>query len=283
MLNRQKVLLSMLELADRPVSRIELMKWAFYLRQATPSQGGDSFYDFLPYHFGPFSFALYQEVGKLEEHGYVASYDENHWMLGPKTPIKPPTDIESDARNAVQTLSHLSVDNLLDQIYSRFPYFTMNSKRQRLASRPEGREEIYTSGYEGLSIDAFLNRLVENGIKRLIDVRRNPIARRYGFHKSTLKRLTETLGIDYVHFPELGIPSELRQSLDTQDDYERLFDQYRLTTLVTEKHAIQSATTLCKDMPSVLVCMEAEPCCCHRSHLATRIASESKLPVSHLT
>ncbi|MCU0712005.1 MAG: DUF488 domain-containing protein [Pirellula sp.] len=283
MLNRQKVLLSMLELADRPVGRIELMKWAFYVRQVSPSKGGDSFYDFLPYHFGPFSFALYQEVGKLEEQGYVTSSDENHWTLGPMNPTKPPKDVDADARNAVKTLSHLSVDNLLDQIYARFPYFTMNSKRQRLVERPEGRQEIYTSGYEGLSIDAFLNRLIENGIKRLIDVRRNPIARRYGFHKSTLKRLTETLGIDYVHFPELGISSELRQSLDTQDDYDRLFARYNLTTLVDEKHAIQSATTLCKDIPSVLVCMEAEPCCCHRSHLAQRIAVDSKLPVSHLT
>jgi uncharacterized protein (DUF488 family) len=282
MLNRQKVLLSMLEQADRPVGRIELMKWAFYLREATPSKGGDSFYDFLPYHFGPFSFALYQEVGKLEEQGYVVSYDDNHWKIGSNKPIKPPKEIAIDAKKAVNALSHLSVDNLLDQIYSRFPYYTMNSKRQKLANRPSGRKEIYTSGYEGLSIDAFLNRLIENGIQRLIDVRRNPIARRYGFHKSTLKRLAETLGIAYVHYPELGIPSELRQSLETQDDYDRLFQKYKLTTLATEKNAIESAASLCSEMPSVLVCMEAKPSCCHRSHLATKIAAQLKLPVTHL-
>jgi uncharacterized protein (DUF488 family) len=48
-------------------------------------------------------------------------------------------------------------------------------------------------------------------IRRLIDVRSNPTARRYGFHESTLDRLVNRLSIEYRHFAELGIRSEIRR------------------------------------------------------------------------
>ena len=66
MLNRQRVVILLLKLADRPVSRTELTKWCFLLRHESETQGGSAFYDFVPYRFGPLSFALYQETEKLE-------------------------------------------------------------------------------------------------------------------------------------------------------------------------------------------------------------------------
>jgi len=55
MLTRQKTLLSLLDVAVRPVQRMELTKWCFLLRQESTSAGGSAFYDFVPYRFGPFS------------------------------------------------------------------------------------------------------------------------------------------------------------------------------------------------------------------------------------
>ena len=176
----------------------------------------------------------------------------------------------------------MSLECLLDNVYKQYPAFTVNSRRQKLAVRKTAPLAVYTSGYEGASIDGFLNRLMTTGIKHLIDVRRNPIARRYGFHRSTLKRLCESLDIAYTHLPELGIESEMRQSLDTQEDYDKLFERYRQSTLVDEKLAVERVAELVKESPSVLVCMEAQPKCCHRSHLATAVSKRSKLKVDHL-
>lgn len=282
MLTRQKILLSLLQTAERPVSRLELTKWAFVLRHESPSGGGSSFYDFLPFHYGPFSFALYHEIGKLEQDGFVAQSDASHWEIGRVPPPSFDPALKMEATNVVRRLMKKSVDNLIDEIYERHPLFTVNSKRRQLAARKVAAPAVYTSGYEGLSIDGFLNRLVSAGIKHLIDVRRNPIARRFGFHRSTLKRLCESLEIAYSHLPELGVESGMRQSLDTQDDYEKLFQHYRKSTLIDEKLAVERVTQLVKESPSVLVCMEAQPKCCHRSHLAMAVSKRSRLKVDHL-
>ena len=69
----------------------------------------------------------------------------------------------------------------------------------------------------------------------------------------------------------------------TQDDYVRLFADYRKTTLESELVAIESVAGIVKSKPSVLVCMEAKPQCCHRSHLAKVISNRSRLQVKHLT
>jgi len=90
------------------------------------------------------------------------------------------------------------------------------------------------------------------------------------------------LDIDYVHVPALGIRSENRQSLESQADYDALFTLYRLGTLKEEADAIGRVAQWMAEKPSVLVCMEAEPARCHRSHLATVVAAESGLPVNHL-
>lgn len=283
MLTRQKILLSLLKAVDRPVNRLELMKWSFLLRHESKTQGGSSFYDFLPYHYGPFSFSLYQEIGKLQDQGFVKKSDDNHWEIGEVAGLSPDRELENDARSLARKHAGKSVENLLDEIYSQYPRFTVNSKRQQLAKRAVAAPAVYTSGYEGLSVDGFLNRLIESGVQQLVDVRRNPIARRFGFHKSTLKRLCDSLDIAYFHLPELGIPSDMRKSLETQDDYERLFADYRQTTLESEAVAIEGVIELVKSKPSVLVCMEAKPQCCHRSHLANVVSNRSHLQVKHLT
>jgi len=141
---------------------------------------------------------------------------------------------------------------------------------------------VFTAGYEGLQIDGFLDLLVQTGIQRLIDVRNNPVARRYGFHKSTLNRLCGHLSIEYVHIPELGIVSEDRQGLDTSADYNKLFDIYERSTLPKQSTSVDRVGKMMVQKPSVLVCMEAEACRCHRSRLGAEVSRLTGLPLSHL-
>ena len=277
MLTRQKTLLFMLRTANRSVQRMELTKWCFLLRHEYASQGGNAFYDFVPYQYGPFSFSLYQEADKLCGNGYLTSTSDNAWGLADFPIPAPPANVQKDILALLGRFSGRPLDSLADYVYKRFPAFTVNSDRQRLAERVTTDPAVFTAGYEGLSIDAFLHLLVERGIERLIDVRRNPIARRFGFHKSTLSRLLGHLQIEYVHVPELGIASSLRQNLETDDDYEQLFNDYEATTLAEETAAVAHVSELVAERPSVLVCMESSHEYCHRSRLAKCVAEATSL------
>jgi uncharacterized protein (DUF488 family) len=285
MLVRQKILLLMLHFARRPVQRIELMKWCFLLRHESGTEGGSSFYDFVPYKYGPFSFALNQEVEKLQSMNYILSHGDRAWELNPNLASDPAgikSVIEREVETIVRKFGHRSSNELLDYVYRGHPAFTVNSERQKLAMRPKAGVAVYTAGYEGVSIDGFLNLLVKSGIEQLIDVRSNPISRRYGFHKSTLKHLSGRLDIEYFHFAELGIKSEIRQLFPADGDRENMFDEYEYTSLKNEMNAVKIVSELVSVRPSVLVCMEDDPLNCHRSRLAESVSNLTCLPIIHL-
>lgn len=284
MLKRQRVLLHLLQQADKTITRMELTKWCFLLREETPSSGGAAFYDFVPYQYGPFSFSIYQELEKLVSQSYVETPDDQTLKLTKlgESAATVPSDVSRDIEKLAARFRRYSTSCLLDYVYERYPAYTVNSLRKQLAPRPIAKPNVYTAGYEGCSVDRFLALLVTNGIRRVIDVRMNPIARRYGFHKSTLDRLCGKLDINYIHVPELGIRSEKRQQLETRDDYETLFADYEQTTLRDAHVAIESVVKLIEETPSVLVCMEADPCFCHRLRLADAVARRSGLEVVNL-
>ncbi len=284
MLNRQRVLVHLLQQAGRPVSKIDLMKWCFLLRNEMPSQGGSAFYHFLPYHFGPFSFCLYREIDQLVCDGIVESSGERFWhVCGEAATAERLSDsVKQDISRILRRFNEKSTSQLMNYVYQQYPWFTVNSKRKQHATRPVASLAVYTAGYEGQQVDAFLNMLLLKGIQRLLDVRNNPVSRRYGFHKTTLGRLCESLDIEYLHRPELGIPPVLRQTLKTQADYESLFRRYETEVLTDEMAAVEEVSRLVQTKPTVLVCMESDPHKCHRTCLARAVSEKSRLPVQHL-
>jgi uncharacterized protein (DUF488 family) len=283
MLNRQKVLLELLRRAERPVSKIEFVKWCFLMRHETRSGGGPTFYEFLPYLYGPYSFGLHRELTDLANTGYVRE-DSDNWVR-PELSIREvrlPKAVEADTCQIIRRYGSAAEDELLDHVYERFPQYTMNSRRRQLVQRPIAEPMVYTVGYEGRQVDGFLWILVSSGIRRLIDVRNNPIARRYGFHKSTLTRLCPLLDIEYVHVPELGIPSVERREVSSDAARDRLLTKYTDVTISTQEYAVRRVAEWVTERASALMCMEAKPCECHRSHLATAIAQHTGLSIRHL-
>lgn len=131
---------------------------------------------------------------------------------------------------------------------------------------------IYTTGYEGKTLDAFLISLLESGIKTLIDVRCNAVSRKFGFSKKQLGQACQVAGLDYVHMPELGIPSESRQSLKTQQDYDSLFYSYKVDILPVRQKEKKLVSEMSDANPCALMCYEANPMQCHRTCLAQDIA-----------
>lgn len=286
MLNRQKAVLLLLQQAGRAVSSIQLMKWSFLLANETPSHGGTTFYDFVPYQYGPYSFTLEQEQGALMRNGLLEIIEEGQVRLTPagqQTELKLTGDVPQDIRYITNTYGDRSSQALINLVYQKYPWYTINSQLsgQPRTTPPIVDCAIYTMGYEGLTADAFLNRMLEAGIRRIIDVRNNPVSRRYGFHKSTLTRLAKLLGLEYVHVPELGIPSAERSQLESFAQYQDLFCAYE-TALPQVLEQQRTVARLLEEKPSVLVCMEADPHFCHRSVLAQSLTQIVHLPIKHL-
>jgi len=70
-------------------------------------------------------------------------------------------------------------------------------------------DQIFTFGYEGLSLKAFIARLKSAGIQTIIDVRANPLSRKPGFSKRALSSALHDAGIDYDHRPAMGCPKPI--------------------------------------------------------------------------
>lgn len=277
----------MLRSAGGTLSRIDLTKRAFLLSREAPGKGGSSFYNFVPYKYGPFSFLMHRETRGLMRDGFIEEPNHQTWSLGPATAvqeIQAPGKLKDDVAFVHRHYGHKTSKELLDLVYTSYPWFTLNSElpQARKPEKPVASVATYTIGYEGKHIDQLLNALIYSGIQRLVDVRRNPVSRQYGFHKSTLQELCSRLSIDYIHFPELGIPSTWRRSLESPSDYEVLFRAYVNQLLPQQASSVERISDLITEKPSALMCMEADPSSCHRSHLAEQVAERSQLPVVHL-
>lgn len=65
---------------------------------------------------------------------------------------------------------------------------------------------IYTAGYEGLSIDAFIARLKQAQIDKVLDVREYPLSRKPGFSKKAFAQCFGGCRNCLRAFPSLGLP-----------------------------------------------------------------------------
>ena len=132
-------------------------------------------------------------------------------------------------------------------------------------------------------MEKYLEKLVRNNIKLLVDVRKNALSMKFGFSKTLLKRYCASLNIDYIHIPDLGIDSDKRNNLESEKDYNELFENYRTTTLKTKIESQRYILKLLKNRGRIaLTCFEAEPHKCHRSHLANAITNIEENIIVHL-
>ncbi len=142
-------------------------------------------------------------------------------------------------------------------------------ERIREQSPIRGKSGICTIGYEGKSLEHYLNSLLKDGVSLLCDVRRNPLSRKYGFSKGVLSSSSEKLGIRYEHLRELGIESEKRQELKNQASFEKLFAYYEQASLPQQGAALARIRGWVSEGHRVaLTCFELHPHRCHRRCVA---------------
>ncbi|MEX2167739.1 MAG: DUF488 family protein [Pirellulales bacterium] len=293
MLKRQKLILALLREAEEPLTSTRFVKLIFLMRKQAPFCDDPTFYDFVPYKFGPFSFALYRELSALQRDGYIAP-DENSISLNNKTRSLTTTAIAelsphfSDAvRSVVRQYGGLSQKALLRKVYSEHPWYATKSELSdlvpdKLPTLRPAPVAVYTVGYEGKSVDAFFDHLLRSGIQALIDVRANPVSRKYGFAAKSLREIGTKVGLAYWHLPELGIEGTERTTLTSVAAYHKLLDRYQSEMLPRRRASIKRLAELLGECPSALMCVERDVQCCHRSRLATAVAKVSGLPVVHL-
>lgn len=142
-------------------------------------------------------------------------------------------------------------------------------------------KQIFTFGYEGLSLDAFLTRLETAGVRTVIDVRANPLSRKRGFSKRGLTAALQEVGIGYMHAREMGCPKPVRDRYKRDGDWEA-YTRGFLAHLKNQQGALTQLVQVAKESTSCLICFEADFNTCHRTFVARAAALLGVFQVTHL-
>ena len=259
---------------------------------------GKAEYDFIPYKFGCYSYSANADMTAMVTRGFLNEDEKTFIKIDSTDYLKQLKPVDLKLLQEVKTnYGKMSSNALMKHTYINFPFYAINSEvaenilsqeelEKVTKAKPKGNKTVlFTIGYEGISLEEYLVRLLKNDVKVLVDVRNNPLSMKYGFSKSQLKKYCASLGIEYVHIPEVGIQSDQRQELNTQSDYDKLFAIYRNNNLSkTTTHQQQILNMLKLHKRIALTCFEANICQCHRKHLAEAIETlpDFKYEVKHI-
>ncbi|MCD4745636.1 MAG: DUF488 domain-containing protein [Bacteroidales bacterium] len=283
MFYRRKIILALLQLFDGKLEKIRLQKLLFLFTQRQQQ----SAYDFIPYKLGCYSYSANADLGAMSKKGLLIEYSKSFEKADKTNYLKTLKATDLKLILEIQKIyGNMSSNALMKHTYINFPYWAVKSEvvgnilskteldKVKKSYPKSDKTILFTIGYEGISLEEYLNRLVKNDVKILVDVRQNPLSMKYGFSKTLLKRYCESLGIKYMHFPEVGIHGNQRQELKNQSDYDNLFLIYKKEILTKTTATQINILNLLKEHKRIaLTCFEANICQCHRKHLAESIES----------
>ncbi|PKN22752.1 MAG: hypothetical protein CVU65_14820 [Deltaproteobacteria bacterium HGW-Deltaproteobacteria-22] len=280
--SRQKTMLALLDALGGDVAALDFQKLLFLYSQEVETEPS---YEFVPYKFGGFSFTSYADKRKLQELG-ILDGDAQRFRLTQdwrerlgRTVVS--TDLEMIG--FAKKYENLRGNDLVGDVYRRYPWWATRSQIARKvlsgdapalaaiegampSKAPAG---LCSIGYEGHTIESYVNTLLKAGVTLLCDVRKNPISRKYGFSRTTLSHACEEVGIAYRHLPQLGIESSERRDLHAQADYDALFTRYGHVTLPQAVGQLEQIAAWIREGSRVAVtCYERDPAQCHRTLVA---------------
>lgn len=281
MFYRRKIVFALLEKFKEGLESTRLQKLVFLLTQMQKEPD----YEFVPYRFGCYSYSLKADLVAMVKHNWLVTAEKSYALNIKKNYFKELK--ESDQKLVNETFERygkMKTEVVTKHTYLNFPYYATKSviaekilpekffEKVLSARATEESTVLFTIGYQGISLEEYLNRLIKNNVHLLVDVRRNPLSQKYGFSKKLLSGFCHRLGIGYIHIPEVGIDSSKRRELKSQSDYDMLFEEYKATVLTeTVENQEQILSLLEKYKRIALTCFEADICQCHRSHLAEKI------------
>ena len=287
MYTRKKVLYNLIKQLGNP-SNVVIQKSMFLLTHC--NYGCDCLYDFFPAKRGCYSIRLRSDYHSLTDADYLEEdYEQSRFRVVPKDEYTERITffVDSETNNAIRSVveivNGMEEDDLIRYTYSLEPYYAIRSEiasslnigpefdRKLLNAKTEVWESehaLYTIGYEGRSIDGFLNELIRRNIKTLFDVRKNAYSMQFEFSAQPLKKALEEAGIEYLHCPEVGIESGKRQELLPVGKQSELFEWYKENVLPKSRRFVDKALYAFESGSIAFMCFEKDPMDCHRSRLA---------------
>jgi len=282
---RRKIILALLQKFNGELLSTPLQKYLFLLTRLQKEKA----FDFIPYKYGCYSLQANQDLMVLEKMGYIIREQNKNaisWKLISKDDFIGAIKKEdlSCLNNIFRTFSEYRTNDLIKHTYLNYPFWAINStilndllnieERSKVLQQKKQSNEntLFTIGYEGISLETYINKLILNDVKVLCDVRKNSYSQKWGFSKATLQDACEKVGIKFIHIPQLGIESNERQELNGIADYKKLFANYEATTLVdNNKYLLELAEIMTSNNRVALTCFEKNVQMCHRGVVASQL------------
>lgn len=282
---RRKIILAILSILGGTLTAKQLHKYLFLFTR----EQSDKSFDFIPNKYGCYSFIADQDLAVLEKKKYI---NVSEGSKGRQISLREKTNYTSILNIFDQQILHdikskyglMSQNELIRYTYLKYPYYAINSKilddlltKEEISiilkqKRSLNTKCLFTIGYEGKSLETYINKLIINDVKVLVDVRKNAFSMKYGFSKKELCNACESVNVKYLHVPSLGIISEKRTELNCQDDYDKLFNEYEKTTLLENYNSLLSVNSLWNSNKRIaLTCFEKNPLQCHRTIVARNL------------
>lgn len=246
-------------------------------------------YSFVPYKYGCFSFNASHDIAVLEKTGFLRNIDKDIVLTAAGQYAAELDLFDSGRLNYIyDSYKDFTDDDFINYTYKNYPFYAINSEiaskhlnaeqldvvRKKDHRKTYTNHTLYTIGYEGRSLEEYLNVLLIHGVRILCDVRKNAYSQKYGFSKAVLQPACEGVGVKYIHIPELGIESNQRHELYSQADYDVLFEIYRNTVLTrSDEYLDRIVNMIDTDERVALTCFEKNVEQCHRTQIARKIMS----------
>ena len=141
---------------------------------------------------------------------------------------------------------------------------------------------LYTLGYEGLDVDAFIGRLQDAGVQTVVDVRELPLSRKKGFSKTSLSEKLVAESIAYFHVPSLGCPKDVRDAYRLDRDWAR-YTRGFMKHLGEQDASVRELAKLAASTTACLMCFEADFSTCHRTYVGRAAQRVGGPQLKHLT
>jgi hypothetical protein len=129
-----------------------------------------------------------------------------------------------------------------------------------------GASDLVSIGYEGRTLDDFLDILTELEVATVADVRLTPVSRKPGFSKSRLGEALSERGMRYEHLRGLGNPKANREPFRAGTTASRR--AYAAAVNETGTEDLERLRGLLGPCRVALLCFERQHTDCHRSCVA---------------
>ena len=276
---RHLLLLALLHSFGGSVGKTNFQKLLFLYCQEQGSSDCSTtkLYEFVPFRYGAYSFTCDADLRRLRKHGLLS--EGENWKLTEKGRSVGKQFQNITLREFSNRYADTRGNKLIKETYQKFPYYATRSEKAKdlfkndpgtlqliKDSRPNtAGAALFTIGYEGKQLEEYFNLLLRSNVTILCDVRSNPISRKYGFSKTTLSQICSRLNIRYEHLPKLGVESKDRRGLQSQVEFDSLFNAYKKSILESQIDDLEEILNWISSGATVaLTCFENEHLQCHR-------------------